>query len=718
MSDAPKTSSPRTDAVLRALEDVRARLARAQWMRTALLSGSTGVAALLLADALARARDWNAVNARPIALLVMLISALGAFLLMRRRHVPFTPLRAALWVEEQAPTDFALVTWVEQPTARGATLLDARVTEVGEQAIATARLQLAPLTRSRLVGPLLFLAGALMVWWFGSRDSWRVADTESPPARDGVALRRDVPIGPWRVTLIPPAYTGIASRELGDTTAVRALSGTRIEIRASGAAPDSVRVRVVQPLVARDSLVPPSAAPVESNAGMWKTAVVASDAPMEVRADRDRFAKLLLVEGVADSVPRVTLTLPARDSVLRTPTGRVPLSALLHDDIALASASFEVIVSSGEGERFTVRTQRVGARAFRGERESTLRADLDLTALKLAPGDVIHLRAVARDAHPSATREAGASETRSFRVARPSEYDSVAVEPAPPPEVDKSLLSQRMLLVLTERLVAKRRALAELAYSDESHKLARDQARLREAVGDAVFQRLTGEGGGEHSHAPGDGHDHGVEAVGGKLALSGVNAEGVLEEGDDSPVIAINKPLLEAYNAMWDAGRALEQAEPAAAIPYMRIALAAIERARAASRLYLRGRPPTVIVDLAKVRLSGKDTGATNTRDARVPLPPLAAAREARLLAAAALVSRDAAAARDTIALLRLESLTDAPTFADALNALLASFSTARPASANGAAPRDLTDGFLRARRALGGVERVPLTPWSRGTPP
>jgi hypothetical protein len=109
------------------------------------------------------------------------------------------------------------------------------------------------------------------------------------------------------------------------------------------------------------------------------------------------------------------------------------------------------------------------------------------------------------DAHPSADREYGSSETRAFRMARIAEYDSVAVEPAPPPEVDKSLLSQRMLLLLTEKLDKAQRRLARPEVLRESQKLARDQARLRLAVGDVVFQRLSGESAAEHAHSAGDG---------------------------------------------------------------------------------------------------------------------------------------------------------------------------------------------------------------------
>jgi hypothetical protein len=139
----------------------------------------------------------------------------------------------------------------------------------------------------------------------------------------------------------------------------------------------------------------------------------------------------------------------------------------------------------------------------------------------------------------------------------------------------------------------------------------------------------------------------------------------------------------------------------------MRLALAAIERARSAERLYLRGKPPTVIIDLAKVRLAGKDTGATNLRREREALPPQAARRAVRLVVAAQLVPRDMSAARDSLVLLRVEALGDSPAFAAAVGAVL-------DALAGGG---DATEAFLRARRVLGGVARTEAGVWSRGVP-
>ena len=88
-------------------------------------------------------------------------------------------------------------------------------------------------------------------------------------------------------------------------------------------------------------------------------------------------------------------------------------------------------------------------------------------------------------------------------------------------------------------------------------------------------------------------------------------------EGDETPVVAVNRPLLEAYNAMWDASRSLEVGEPGARAPAHARALAAIQRARNAERLYLRGKAPTVIVDIAKVRLAGKRDEQAPRRECR-----------------------------------------------------------------------------------------------------
>jgi len=123
----------------------------------------------------------------------------------------------------------------------------------------------------------------------------------------------------------------------------------------------------------------------------------------------------------------------------------------------------------------------------------------------------------------------------------------------------------------------------------------------------------------------------------------------------------------------------------------MYAALAAIQRARAAERLYLRGAPPRVVVDLARVRLSGKDKGDPAARTPRASPDGTRTFQLQRLAHAIALLPRDGAAAVDSLIVLRLAVAAARPAAASALEAAIADLRSAR----------DATASLLRARRAL-----------------
>lgn len=693
---------------LATMQSTARELARDAFARLVLQLLGVAVGALLVTFALQR--SFGVVNvwmALMVALLVL--GAATATVWPRRPRTP-TLAHTALWIEEQArasaqtPLSFALVTWAELVSVdpRAAAIL-------ADDADAIVRLadldtMLARRRRRLVAGPLAFVvvAAALVVFAWRAPSTAALRDGRIAATEHGDAVADALPIGTWRVRVTPPAYTAQPTRTLGNVESVRILVGSIVTLDGDGGMPD-VRATGTDSTRARLPAM-------RAGSRNW-SATFTVESTRALRLSRGTHTRLFVVEAVADSVPRVSLDAPARDSVLRSANVQLPLSATAHDDMGLSAAHFEVLISSGEGERFTVTTQQLAATRWTpaaAQHDATLRATLDFAALAVQPGDVVHVRAIARDAHPAASREVGSSETRAFRIARKSEYDSVAVEPAPPPAIDSSLLSQRMLLLMTERLDKKQTRLPRAEVLSESRRIARDQARLRLAVGDVVFQRMGGESSAEHTHFAGDGHDHGVEAAGGKLAMGTNAATGMLEEGSDGPVIAINKPLLEAYNAMWDAGRALEQGDPHAAIPPMQRALAAIEAARAASRLYLRGRPPQVIVDIAKVRLTGKDTGRVAVRGARDIVADGIALLDARLVRAAQRALTDAGAARDSLTLLRLDALTSSPAFAVALDRVLAQL----------ARGGDATAVFVDARRVLGIVARLPVRPWSQGAPP
>ena len=685
----------------------RERIARARrvlGLAAAVRGATLGVAVMIVVLIVGSALD--ALVALPLPLrsaMLPLALVMGATMslseLVRRIAPAWTASdeAIALWFERRLPSlRYALVSSID------ASVVTVPPSIAHEVATAALESEVSLAARALLVRPFAALSVAALAMLL--LPSGAVARLTAPQPGDALARRgagaRAVtdPLATIVVRVVPPAYTGMGMSAIDDPSAVAALAGSRIVVEGRGAG-------VTADLESR------GLTPTESD-GTWRVAFVVPQRTAGLRLRGPTRDRLLVVDPFADSVPVVRLDEPVRDSVLRTAHGTLVLSAVLRDDHGLADAGFEYIVSAGSGEAFTFSGGRVSAHAFSpGVLAGRIEGTLLLDTLKLGPGDLIHLRAVARDRNDVTGPGQGTSETRTIRIARADEYDSVSVDPMPPTEPEKGALSQRMLLLLTAELRDRSRRIGEPAVARESRRLAVEQTKLRRNVGAVIFIRLS-EDPGEHAHFAGDGHDHGAEkALDPDQVLAAAeraaNADAVrtLEsEGDESPVVAINRPLLEAYNHMWRASTELETANPTGAIPWMERALEALQRARAAERIYLRGRPPRVVVDIAKVRGTGRDKGTPSARESRPPLDADRAARLARFDAALGLVTTDPVAATDALLLLRLSLRTNDHAAAQALDA-------AADAVRRGG---DVTVALQRARRALVGVPftQNALLPW------
>jgi hypothetical protein len=671
------------------------RLLRAAEIGRAMLEG---MAVVLAVAVLASMVDGRV--ALPGALrmaLVPLALLLGCVTVLARMRLESTrdDQEAALWIEQRFPSlRYALVTVLDPRYAGAHPVLEQAVQATPFEPVARAaawRAVVRPLVAVLVLGAVVLAlpAGALA----------RVA---TPRAGDLLARRVAAPVADPLARIVarvmPPAYAQGAVSTLEDPATIRALVGSGVTVQGRDG-PEPVTATVgdsVRRAIDAD--------------GRWTIALAMPAAPTAVRLGSGAHQRLLVLEPVADTAPVVTLNTPARDSIFRRPVGSLALSADLTDDIGLASGAFEYVVSSGSGESFTFKSGTIGAATFTSRRGS-LSGTLSLDALALRPGDLVHLRAVARDRNDVTGPGLGASETRTLRIARADEYDSVAVDAAPPPEPEKNALSQRMILMLTEALEKKRPSLTRADVVRESRTISEDQTRLRKRVGQIVFQRL-GESEGEEGDAADKRLEKPVNAdsvlAAAERATNVDNSKPLEGNEDETPVVAINKPLLEAYNHMWNAGTELELGEPGKAIPWMRKALAALQRARSAERIYLRGATKPVIVDVARVRLSGKETGAPSVRDPRAALDPQRLARLARFDAALAVIARAPAAAADSLLLLRLDLVDGQGDVARAL-------SSAADALRSATGGRDATDALIRARRALAGglVRRRGLSAWS-----
>jgi hypothetical protein len=700
---------------LERVERTRRALAITVASRAALLAvAAASVAAALL---LLVVRRSGATNPALPWIAAMIVGA-GVAAVAMRDWFRLTIPGVALWIEERVPRlQYALVTAVD-PAGAGATgaLLEREI-----EAVSWSREARNAIVKALRWPALAAIVGISSLLFAGRVDhpvaaSDRVAGGISTTGRTEIA-----PFARLVATVRAPAYAGGRVARIESPAAITALvaSGVTLEAPGTGAG------------IAAD--VAGHVLPLEHSGDRWRVQFTVGEHPTLVRLRHPSGERIVAVEPTVDSAPSVRLSLPARDTVVRVARGSLALSADAHDDIGLASASFEYIVSSGEGESFQFRSGALGVRKLDGAKDAALSASLGLEALALKAGDLVHLRAVARDGNTVTGPGAGASETRVLRVARAGEYDSIAVEGAPPPDADKSLISQRMLIMLTEALDKRRPSLSRETLLTESRTIARDETRLRRRVGDIIFARLGDNPSGEEGKDPDEPASDSASArpespsrdslrrgtaraarsareiaaadsadsaraalLRAASAATGKGSEILDFEGDETPVVAINRPLLEAYNAMWEASRELDQGETGRALPPMRRALAAIQRARQAERIYLRGKAPSVVVDLARVRLTGKDTGATSIRQPRPPADPNAARRAERLVAAIALASQVPGAAIDSLVLLRVESLDAAPQLASAL-------ATAVDAMRNG---RDATGLLARARRIAAGSVR------------
>jgi len=325
--------------------------------------------------------------------------------------------------------------------------------------------------------------------------------------------------------------------------------------------------------------------------------------------------------------------LPAHDTTYQTvPKGTIAIEAKATDDIGLAYGFFEYLVSTGSEEAFQTVAVQSARVDFGNARASTLRAALALDTLKLVPGSVVHIRAVAFDANDVTGPGKGVSETRTLRIAE--KVDSTSITAAPPLPIDSMWISQRLLNMKTDTLIrtARRLEREEFVHRSSGYSNAQEDIRRR------------------------------VMAV---VALLEDNGAGGSFFTDES------KLLRQAADLMWNAREDLGIALPDSAMPYMKQALKILDDVRMAYRYYLRGLMRPVVVNIERVRLQGKDTAAAAPLAARATLPDPNVALAVRIDAAARLYRNEPARALDSLTYVRVTALTTAPQVAAALqNAL------------------------------------------------
>ena len=442
------------------------------------------------------------------------------------------------------------------------------------------------------------------------------------------------------VTVTPPAYSGLPTTTLANPSRIEALAGSRIALRLS-ATGSSVQLETASGTQA-----------VDSSGGTWNATVVAESDGYLALEPRDSSGAsgprhLIGLIVTQDRPPRVTLTAPGRDLFFSNVPASIPVAITADDDLGLGTLKLRYTAVSGSGERFTFIEREVPVTLSRANpRTWTASGTWRLDSLGLAPGDLVVYRAVATDARPGAPPVE--SDSYVLEVVTPG---AIAAEGfAADDERDRYAVSQQMVILKTERLIARRASMPADSLADAAATLAAEQRQVR-----AEF----------------------VFMMGGELEDAALDLSGTLEVSEEAEAEAEGDLLagrlqnqgriemMRAIRSMSRASTALTDANLDQALRDERTALDNLMRAFSRTRFILRALTQRERIDLDR-RLSGslQLTAGLASAAASAELPERVVALR-RLMADVAALAHDTSgassgrAADGALALLRSDPRSD-----------------------------------------------------------
>jgi hypothetical protein len=620
--------------------------------RAALWAGIAFVVVLVIAKLVSltpaqshiyRMGEWSGALAIAAAMTTFCIS-------IWRERFAWSRRRVALWIEERVPhLKYALVTLTDPCYADVALplALDAAVSQIRLHSFLWARALRA------LIAPTLIFAVAIVALALLPDGRRSTSIGTGPVASAAVpVLNRLLNLA---ATLTPPAYAGRPNETLSDFNTIEGLVGTEVVLTGHGlAAGIGAKLGEVDIPVAGVG----SAASTEG-AG-WRISFVLPQTAMALILTDRNYRRIVVLNPRPDEAPTVKLRQPASDTILVAVSGSLTLEADLQDDIGLAEAHFEYIVSSGEGEgNITSRAGTLGERRFdRNVLTAQLQNAVPYAWFKLKEGDQLSVRAVAVDGNTLSGPGKGYSEARIIRVAKKNERIDVNVNPAPPP-FDASVMSLRMLIVATEKLDKRRSTMAHPEYVKAAEPLA--------SQADGIRQKI----------------------------------QGFVDDRSQGGSFAVDPLLTAALAAMWDASRSLGIAETGEALPPLRKAYGALSKLSKASKYYFRGQPPPAMVDVARIRMSGTERVAPSPRMAHPEDRDQTEHLAARFAQAVQRLKADRTGAVEQLTLLRVAALHDFPPLASALQKVITALEAGHDPSASLVEARQALEGRPRAYPTL-----------------
>jgi hypothetical protein len=394
---------------------------------------------------------------------------------------------------------------------------------------------------------------------------------------NAVEVESAIVIEELRVRVVPPAYTGLGAEDAPGDGPVRALAGSQVLV--------SLRARgdVAGASLSFNGAASPMRLLGEGHFTGAFTASASGALEARVVAD-ERYAPAPFVRGVevyADAPPEARITEPGGDQLLRAiPGAPVRVAWTARDDFGLSGVTLKYIKSRGEGDaaRFTDGELRLSSVERASLREWQGTASLDLARLGLQAGDTLVFWIEARDRSPNANN-AGRSASLAIAIRAP-EAARLSLSDLLPGEIGRFRLSQRQIIIKTEKLHAERARLTEAEVLKRSNDIAADQRDFKNSFNEYIKR----EGAGEDEGAGAVANGASVEAEARALEneRTATHFHGIPEPPAGAPTQV--REMVAAIRAMWDAEEALSIGDTTKALAHEREALTHLNRAQTAVR--------------------------------------------------------------------------------------------------------------------------------------
>jgi len=395
-----------------------------------------------------------------------------------------------------------------------------------------------------------------------------------------------------RAEITPPAYARRAPQTIANPARIEVLAGSRVRLTGQSRA-SRVALETVD---RRDTIA-------AENGSFTVDVTPTADGYVVLEPLPGGERKLIGLSVTPDAPPRARITAPGKDLFLDDPHRTLDVAIDATDDIGLATLALKYTKVAGSGERFTFTEGTVPIDVIRANsRTWTARARWNLDSLGLSPGDMVVYRAVATDQRPGAPASESDSYIAEILIAGGGAAAGFSVDP----EEERYAVSQQMVILKTERLVARKAQMSADDYATAAAELAAEQRKVR---AEFVFMM-----GGELADAP--------DASG---SMTDINEEAEAE-GEDDLLAGRNAnkgrvALLRAIRSMSRAATSLNTADLPTALPYERAALASLESAFSHARILLRA-----LSEREKLDLTRRLTGALN--DASSDVRPITSSSE------------------------------------------------------------------------------------------